>query len=36
MDFLDGKMIVQRMMHMMVKNDDAMMENTDVMNDGEI
>ena len=30
------KMIVQRMMHMMVKNDDAMMENTDVMNDGEI
>ena len=30
------KMIVQRMMHMMVKNDDAMMENNDVMNDGEI
>ena len=30
------KMIVQRMMHMMVKNDDAMMENNDVMYDGEI
>ena len=30
------KMMVHTMVHMMVKNDDAMMENTDVMNDGEI
>ena len=31
--FLMEKMMVHTMVHMMVKNDDAMMENTDVMND---
>jgi len=30
------KMIVHTMVHMMVNNDDTMMENTDVMNDDEI
>ena len=30
------KMVVHTMVHMMVKNDDAMMENNDVMYDGEI
>ena len=32
--FLMEKMIVHTMVHMMVNNDDAMMENNDVMNDG--
>ena len=30
------KMMVHTMVHMMVNNDDAMMENNDVMYDGEI
>ena len=30
------KMMMHTMVHMMVNNDDAMMENTDVMYDGEI
>ena len=29
-------LIVHTMVHMMVNNDDTMMENNDVMNDGEI
>ena len=29
-------LLVHTMVHMMVNNDDAMMENTDVMYDGEI